>query len=688
MRDRDALSVYLAEGWALQLAGVRRTRSGAVKADVSLLENNKPMFADVAVLNERDARVEWADAATGDGRPTSDQMADALLAMLPEAQALLQDQPKESQADGLVRAVMSLVDTDLAEDAMQQHELWHDPGHNPWASIAIDGHVENWKLHSRRFRRWLARLCHEKHEKSPSSQALTDALNTLGGKACFDGPEYRVYTRLAEQAGRIYIDLADAEWRVIEVDSNGWRIVSKSPVRFRRASGMLPLPEPTTGNIDRLWEYLNIRITDRPLVTAWLAATLRANGPYPLLGFVGEQGFGKSTNAQVLRALVDPNVAPLRSESRDVRDLMIAVTNGWIVALDNLSSIPHWISDALCRLATGGGFATRELYSDADEIVFDAQRPVLMTAIEDVINRGDLLDRAILVTPPAITEVIRRSEREFWAAFECDRPAIIGAVLDAVSTGLRNEPIVELEGLPRMADFAVWGVATEPAFGWEPGTFMSAYESAQESANGTALDASLVWPVLSDLLHESDGAWVGTATELLHDLNATGDHTHCQRPEKSKDWPKSAQAIGNQIRRLAPNLREAGITVEFDRESKGRRVIRLENKGREPSQPSSDIHKLHVDGKVLGGDADYKAAGGDNEAVVRDTRRLPIRHPQITDSGGQNANHTHMGDKGDNEASIHSNGHQPVCRACGQPLESGRKLGKSGECLYCIMECL
>ena len=73
----------------------------------------------------------------------------------------------------------------------------------------------------------------------------------------------------------------------------------------------------------------------------------------------GEQGAAKSTTARVLRRLCDPNTAPLRAAPRGVRDLMIAATNSWPFCFDNLEHLPPWISNALCRLATGGGFATR-----------------------------------------------------------------------------------------------------------------------------------------------------------------------------------------------------------------------------------------------------------------------------------------------------------------------------------------
>ena len=141
------------------------------------------------------------------------------------------------------------------------------------------------------------------------------------------------------------------------------------------------------------------------------------------LNVTGEQGSCKSTCCRLIRGLIDPNQAMLRSEPREVRDLMIAAKNGWILAYDNLSNILPWMADALCRLATGGGFGTRELYTDDEEIIFDSMRPVILNGIEDMATRSDLADRAVSLTLPTIPESQRRTEAELWRAMRRLGPA-------------------------------------------------------------------------------------------------------------------------------------------------------------------------------------------------------------------------------------------------------------------------
>ena len=219
----------------------------------------------------------------------------------------------------------------------------------------------------------------------------------LEGKARFQGGQHEIFVRVAFHEGRLFLDLCNQDWEAVEITPVGWQVVTDVPVRFRRRRGMRALPKPEAGgSIEKLRPFVNVRDDyEWTLLQAWLVSALRTPGPFPLLTLCGEQGSAKSTTARVLRALVDPNAAPLRAEPRNGRDLMIAASNGWVLGLDNLSRLPNWLSDSLCRLATGGGFSTRELYSDDEEVIFDAMRPVILTGIEDL---GTVTEQVIQFT--------------------------------------------------------------------------------------------------------------------------------------------------------------------------------------------------------------------------------------------------------------------------------------------------
>ncbi len=318
------------------------------------------------------------------------------------------DSRDESQAQTLLR---------LAGAAT----LFHDPAGRTYAAVPINGHVEVHEIRSGGFRRWLIRQFYIEENRPPSAQAIQDAGGILDARATHDGPEEAVFIRVAGRGDRVYIDLGDATWRAVEVDAAGWRIITDPPVRFRRPNGMRPLPDPARGGtIDRLKDFVNMEADELVLFIAWLAAALRPSGPYPILVLIGEQGSAKSTLARLVRRLTEPHACPLRSEPKEPRDLMVGAVNGWVMALDNLSTIPSWLSDALCRLSTGGGFATRTLYSNDEETFLDAVRPVILTGITDFVSRGDLIDRSLFLHLAVIDEKKRRTEVEFWRDFDAE----------------------------------------------------------------------------------------------------------------------------------------------------------------------------------------------------------------------------------------------------------------------------
>jgi hypothetical protein len=492
----------------------------------------------------------------------------------PPGQPAVPDDGKETQAQALLR---------LAAPA----ELARTGEGRAFARVPVEGHYENHEIRSVGFRRWLTHAFYREQARPPSSDALQGSLAVLEAKAQFDAPTEPVFVRVATGAnGTVVIDLGDASWRAVRVAADGWGLVERPAARFRRPSGLqaLPLPE-RGGSIRDLRRFANVAKADLPLLVAWLTAALQSSGPYPILVLSGEQGSAKSTTARLLRRLVDPHVSPLRSEPKEPRDLMIGATNGWAVAYDNISSLSTWLSDAFCRLATGGGFATRQLYSDSEEVFLDAMRPVILTGIEDYVRRGDLADRCVFLHLPTIPEEGRRTEAEFWAALEAEYPRLFGAVLTAVEGGLRLLPEVRLGQLPRMADFARWGEAVCRSAGWQPGEFLNAYQRNRHDANEAALDDSPLAGAVRALM-AGRSEWEGTPGALFDEL--------CRlRPDHSaiKDrWPKTPRGLSGQLRRLAPALRAAGLESEFGR---GReRHVRLwtVDPGERPSQPSQRAH--------------------------------------------------------------------------------------------------
>ncbi len=478
-------------------------------------------------------------------------------------------------------------------------ELFND-GETAFITFPTNGHWETWPVRSKRVKKFLGQLCYAGGQGfAMSGEVFQTALTVLEGQALYEGAKRPVYYRLARHEGKLYLDLVNDAWEVVEIDGDGWRIATSPPVRFQRKNGALFLPHPERGgSVEELRSFVNVASQeDFVLVVGWELMTLHPTGPYPHLQLTGEQGSAKTSTAWVLRDLVDSNLAQLRGRIDSDRDLMIAAVKSQVLGFDNLSSIPKWLSDAFCCLSTGAAYSVREHYENDEEVIFATRCAVLFTAIGDVVTEADLLDRLVILRLPNLGDS-RESEATFRASFEEARPRILGALLDAVSAALRNLPEVVLQDKVRMLDFAAWVSAAEPALGWEPGTFMRAYQANRGEAVALALESSPVSQHLQKFLAaaaagaEWAGAWEGTASDLLQALNQFLLRTNVTPP---KQWPKSPDALGSALRHVAPALRATGTTVEFCKPDRHTRLIRLIPAAETPPTPSGQSGTLAMD---------------------------------------------------------------------------------------------
>ncbi|MBM3458848.1 MAG: hypothetical protein FJX77_10000 [Armatimonadetes bacterium] len=399
----------------------------------------------------------------------------------------------------------------------------------------------------------------------------------LTAQAIHDGPQLPVFVRLGHHEKALYLDLGDATGRAVEVTGTGWRLVDSCPVRFRRPGNLHPLPIPQAGGkLEDLRQFINVAEPDWPLLGGWMVAAFNPHGGLPVLILQGEQGSAKSSTARFLRRLLDPCRGLIGAPPREIRDLMVTAENSFVVALDNLSGLSGDLSDALCRLSTGGGFRVRALYENAEEHVCDARRPIILTGIAEVARRSDLLDRCFLLTLPPIPEEQRRCEQDLGEEFQTAWPRLLGALLTAVEGALARRASVTLDRLPRLADTALWVTAAEPALRWPARTFLQALEGNRAVGHETALESSPVWPVLKPWLEQQPGEeWVGSVGKLLEAL--TGELRDGRRPQ---GWPGNPQALTAALDRLAPNLRAVGVGFERRRRGKGGlRSVRLYQSG-------------------------------------------------------------------------------------------------------------
>jgi hypothetical protein len=464
--------------------------------------------------------------------------------------------------------------------------------------------------------------------KPPTDAALRGVIDALEARAVYGGEVHPVHIRRARHNGRIYLDCGTEDGSAYEIDKVGWRIVARPPVRFIRTPGMLPLPDaihidPKEGRL-KLKEVSRFQTErDCVLVVGFLLDALGGEGPYSVLVITGEAGSAKSTLAKLIVSLVDPRSLPLLSAPKSKRDVYINAFTRFLVAYNNLSHLERAISDALCTATEGGADSQRALYTDDDESSIYAKAPFILVAIENVATQGDLADRTLKTEQAAIPPGERITEPEFWEKFQHAAPAVLGALLGALSEGLRRYDSLDQKDLPRLATFAKFVIACETAF-WDAGTFAKAFaESASATADDVLSDDPIA-AVFGEFMNGKTG-WKGTATQLLAHLEAIvrspereaelalakNETRSSSKPfsslqtdaEKEKDkeaarrvaeamadlkavrervhgilgvrWPKAANALSARLRRLGPQLRAAGIEITWPTSHRDGKVLTI-----------------------------------------------------------------------------------------------------------------
>jgi hypothetical protein len=437
--------------------------------------------------------------------------------------------------------------------------LFHTPDGLFYADVIVDGHRETLEIKGSRFKRFFRHECWELGIPL-KAEDLKLAISNLEAQAEFKGPKIVIYLRVAAVDNTIWIDLCDNDWRAIKVTAEGWQVVARPAVHFTRMPGMLPLPQPQRGGtVEDLQEFINFRTAeDFTLIVAFVLGALSGQKPFPVLALIGEQGSAKSEMVRFVRGLIDPSTVELLAPPNSNRDLFIAARNCFLLAYDNISKLTPELSDSLARLATEGGIRLRTLYTDVDETLINAARPIILNGIRDFVTREDLQDRAAILSPPHISGGARIMVADIRARYEAKRPYILGAFLDALTIGLGNKNQPVPKNLPRMADWAVWCLRAGLH------NILDAIESNQMNAVQVMLEANPLAIAVRKMGSKHE-FWKGTATELRQVLETFG----------YTDTEKNSLVLANKLRDIAPHLRRVGVDLDFKPRKANSRLITI-----------------------------------------------------------------------------------------------------------------
>lgn len=534
-------------------------------------------------LNEKHpAAVQSERARNGINEPAENSSQTGKFRCQPgESAKVTADSKTEKAADPVQNTADKLVELALARYRVgraESNEPFSVENDGPNVALMLRGSQDSLRsLLSRDYRR--------KYGKTPNSAALADAITVLQGEAQELAPE-PVHLRVAEYDDKIVIDLGDSTGRAIVVSPGTWEVVDRSPVLFRRTAltGELPIPK-RGGDLQELRQLLNVTEDTWPLVLGWLVAAFYPNMSHPILMMGGQQGTGKTTAAKKLVGLVDPSPAPVRSAPKGEDQWAVTSSCSWVVAVDNVSFIPNWWSDALCRTVTGDGWLKRRLYTDGDPAVLSFRRVVLLTSIDSGALRGDLGDRVLLIDLETIDDASRRTEQEIDAEYGKVRPCVFGALLDVLSKVLAKAPDVQLNRMPRMADFSRLLATIDTVLDSQS---LDLYLGQGQRIAETVIDSDPVALAIVEFLDEMRSAsWEGTTAELLRKI--TPDF-----PRPTKSWPRTPQVLGGRLARLEPALKQLGIVVTRPPRTGNRRTLKL-TRATNDNRVTTDGGSGHVD---------------------------------------------------------------------------------------------
>ena len=378
----------------------------------------------------------------------------------------------------------------------------------------------------------------------------------------YDGEIKPVAFRIAGLGNDIYVDIGDQSYQAIKITADGWSVTSDPPAKFVRSQSQGELPIPVKGgSVLALRRFLPLMPDDDFIMTvSWLVSSFSPRGPYAILVLDGAQGSGKSTMVRALRSLIDPSKASNRLIPASGRDLAINAINTWVLDFDNMSGCPRWMSDVLCSIATEGTFATRMLYSDDSEMVFPIMRPIMLSGIDDLQPESDMAQRTVAIHLQHMKPRNRLPEELFWEEFNKLKPALFGAILDAVAAALSNKKSVENMEYPRMADFTRFSVAAASGLPWKAEDFLSAYSGNINNIGNSQLEGDPLASVIAFMMREHHQL-VMSATAVFNFMEA--QKWISEKVKKSESWPKTLNSLKSKLTRVSTFLEAKGIEMNL-----------------------------------------------------------------------------------------------------------------------------
>ena len=475
------------------------------------------------------------------------------------------DQKEPTQKDNMVSLAKS-------------QDVFLDQDRIPCVSIINGSNIRDIEIQSSEYEVYLLQKYVDHYGSIPYD--VKDAVKLSRSRAIINQKVYPVHTRFNFDGQRLLLDLCDGMGNIVYADRNGWDVRQKGFNKFRQPKYMKPLPYPDrNGDLLDLLDCVSFdNHMDRVLVPVWIVGALASNLDRPILMISGTQGSGKTTTADIIRSCIDPvNLTGLSAPSTE-RDFAVTLRRQQVPSFDNLTFIKGEIQDLMARVVTGGAIERRKLYTDDESHFVRFKRAMILTGISNPITQDDLLDRTLSIQLRRSSNTERRLKADILKRFEQKQASIIGGILNTFVGALNIQDSLELDELPRLADFYHFGVAIAEYLGEQQGfgkeMFARAFNnSMRQSYQYGADDDPLAFTVL-DFLRELNK----TKPQDKHCFKVSDLHKDLNKYAPTididpKELPGSPSILSRKLKGVRQALEHMGWDMTFSTSARVARTV-------------------------------------------------------------------------------------------------------------------
>ena len=519
---------------------------------------------------------------------------------------------ERKQIKGVVAAEDKSQSQTIIELAYENTSLFFKDQHGTaFALVApTKAHREIIALESTKFKRYLHKLFYDNNNKKVANiESINNAIHILQANIEYSDTTIPLHLRVAwkKEGNTIYYDLTDEKWRYVEITKDGWEIREDNSsilfARYNQVAQVLPNRNYEQDILDKFIGLTNVKDeNDKLLLKVYIISLFIPDIAHAMLIVHGEKGGAKTLLKHLIKQLVDPSRPTLLTIHTSRDEFVQQLSHNYVAYYDNLRTVPKWLPDEACKAVTGIGQTKRKLYTNDEDIVYEYKRCLGFSGINICMTEPDALDRSLLIELTRIPRNKVKLESQILSEFEQLKPGILGYILDVLVKALQVRPNLQLNDLPRMADFALWGEAISQAMGKDSLEFLKAYYENIGRQNIEAIEANPLGQAITKFFEELENkAWEGSPGILLARLNKVAETNNIDTTQKI--WPKATNSLTKRIKQIQSNLLEGiGIKITISRDNKkNTSTVRIEKEPPLPPEPPDDKNQAQKQVQNTGG---------------------------------------------------------------------------------------